>query len=187
MTTIKFDKKCVCGPEFVCIRIIDNCENLEVDGIVLAKKVQENGRLAFGKIENIGETAAKEYGLAEGDYVMFDRLSTFAHTAPVCLVRYNNIICKSNAEKTEYSPLRNMAFVDANFSRFAEVEGILVKDMDGKLNTGKIVATNFDDALNLPFNVGDTVVLTKGADVMECGNKTYHIYKHDMIIATIKD
>ena len=94
MTTIKFDKKCVCGPEFVCIRIIDNCENLEVDGIVLAKKVQENGRLAFGKIENIGETAAKEYGLAEGDYVMFDRLSTFAHTAPVCLVRYNNIICK---------------------------------------------------------------------------------------------
>ena len=35
MTTIDFDKKLVCGPEFVAVRIVDNCEDLKVGSIWL--------------------------------------------------------------------------------------------------------------------------------------------------------
>lgn len=108
MDTIEFDKKVVCGPEFVALRIIQNNDEMKSGNIWLPSLVGQNQRLAFCCIENIGSKAAVEYGLAVGDYVMIDRLSTFAHTAPVCLCRYNNIICRANCDATKMYPLRNM-------------------------------------------------------------------------------
>ena len=35
MTTIKFDKKLICGPEFVAVRIIENCDDIKVGSIWL--------------------------------------------------------------------------------------------------------------------------------------------------------
>ena len=52
---------------------------------------------------------------------------------------------------------------------------------------GTITKMNIDPSLNVPFSVGDKVMLTKGADVIEMSNATIHIYKHDMIVAKIID
>ena len=111
MNHIQFDKKLICGPEFVAVRIIENSDELKVGNIWMPQMCHENARTAFCKVENVGSKAAEEYGIAEGDYVIIDRLSTFAHTAPVAAVKYNNVICKTNETNTEYFPLKNMALV----------------------------------------------------------------------------
>ena len=108
MNTISFDKKVICGPEFVALRIIDNLNDMQLDGVWLPDTVEANNRLAHCIIENVGSKAAEEYGIKIGDYVMIDRLSTFAHTSPVCMCRYNNVICKTNKDRSEYHPLRSL-------------------------------------------------------------------------------
>lgn len=189
MTTIDFDKKLVCGPEFVAVRIIDNCEDLKVGNIWLPQSAESNGRLARAVVENVGSKAAEEYGLAVGDIVMIDRLSTFAHTAPVAALKYNNVICKTNIDGTEYFPLKNMLFVEPERKDdMAKVNSIYVPgSYDGKLNLGTITKMNCDEELKLPFKVGDKVMLTKGADVVQINQTKLYIYKHDMIVATVED
>ena len=112
MNIIEFDKKVECGAEFVALRILDNCDQLKSGNIWLPDTAGANNRLAFCRIENCGAKASEEYGIKAGDYVMIDRLSTFAHTAPVCLVKYNNVICLTDEKNQEYRPLRNMLFVE---------------------------------------------------------------------------
>ena len=189
MTTIDFDKKLVCGPEFVAVRIIDNCEDLKVGNIWLPQSAESNGRLARAVVENVGTKAAEEYGLAVGDFVMIDRLSTFAHTAPVAALKYNNVICKTNNDGSEYFPLKNMLFVEPERKDdMAKVNSIYVPgSYDGKLNLGTITKMNCDEELKLPFKVGDKVMLTKGADVVQINQTKLYIYKHDMIVATVED
>lgn len=189
MTTIDFDKKLVCGPEFVAVRIIDNCEDLKVGNIWLPQSAESNGRLARAVVENVGSKAAEEYGLAVGDFVMIDRLSTFAHTAPVAALKYNNVICKTNNDGSEYFPLKNMLFVEPERKDdMAKVNSIYVPgSYDGKLNLGTITKMNCDEELKLPFKVGDKVMLTKGADVVQINQTKLYIYKYDMIVATVED
>lgn len=112
MNTIEFDKKVKCNLEYVAVRIIDNLDDLKVGNIYLPSTASANDRLAFAKIIDVGAKAAEEYGLEIGQYVMFDRLSTFCHTAPVAITRYNNIICLTNEARTEFKPLRGMLFVE---------------------------------------------------------------------------
>lgn len=189
MTTIEFDKKLKCGPEYVAVRIIENCEDLKVGSIWLPQAANANERLARAIVENVGSKAAEDYGIAVGDYVMIDRLSTFAHTAPVAALKYNNVICKTNADGSEFFPLKNMLFVEPEQREdMAEVNGIYVPgSYDGKLNLGTVVKMNCDSDLKLPFKVGDKVMLTKGADVVQVNQIKLHIYKHDMIVATVED
>ena len=66
-----------------------------------------------------------------------------------------------------------------------DVGGIAVANYAEKLNTGKITKMNCDEDKKLPFAVGDDVIVTKGADVMQLGDTTLHIFKHDMIICKI--
>jgi hypothetical protein len=68
-------------------------------------------RLGLYIIEDIGSKASEETNLVVGDYVLADRLSSFAHTEPVCLMKYNNVICKTNKDRSAYIPLRNQVFV----------------------------------------------------------------------------
>ena len=63
MTTIKFVKKLECGPEYVAVRIIENCEELKVGNIWLTAKANANDRLAHAQIESVGSKAAEEYGV----------------------------------------------------------------------------------------------------------------------------
>lgn len=186
MTTIEFDKKLTCGPEFVAIRIIENCEDLKVGNIWLPQTAEANNRLAFGVLENVGTTAAEEYGLKAGDYVMFDRLSTFAHTAPVAATRYNNVICLTNKEQTEFFPLKNMLFVEPDEKDgISNVNGIYVMNYADKLHLGTITKMNCVETLL--FKDGDKVMLTKGADNVQIGEKKLYIYKYDMIVAKIEE
>ena len=97
MNYTEFDKKCKCGPEFVCVRIIEKCDQLKVGNVWLPGNAAANGRLAHCIIEDVGSVSAEKYGLEVGDYVMIDRLATFSHTAPVALLKYENVIVKTNA------------------------------------------------------------------------------------------
>lgn len=189
MNHIKFDKKCVCGPEFVCVRILENCDELKVGDIYLPVNARANSRMAHCIIEDVGWKAAEEYGLAVGDYVMIDRLATFAHTAPVALLKYNSVIVKTNKDMTDFYPLRNMIFVepDAKLS-VTKVDNVYVpSSYDQKLEIGTIQKINIDEELKTPFKTGDRVLLSKGADIVELGNVTLHVYKHDMLVCVVKD
>ena len=134
-----------------------------------------------------GCEAAEEYGLAIGDYVMIDRLATFAHTAPIAALKYNSVICKTNKDQTDYFPLKGMLFVEPDEKDdVSVVGGIAVQNYAEKLRTGTITKQNCPD-VELPFKEGDKVLLSKGADRVEINDKTLHIYKYDMVVATIKD
>ena len=185
MDIIKFDEKVQCGPEFVALRLLDNCDDLKVGNIWLPQTAGANERLARCVIEDCGSKAAEEYGIKAGDYVMIDRLSTFAHTAPVCLVKYNNVICLTDENGESFKPLKGMLFVEPDQKdSVTNVGGVYVQDYDEKLNTGTVTASAVDDA-GYPFAVGDKVLVVKGGDQMVVGDKTVHIYKKDMLICKI--
>jgi len=188
MTTLEFDKKVTCGPEYVALRIIENFDQMKIGDIYVPSMTEENARLAFCRIEDCGSKASAEYGIKAGDYVMIDRLATFAHTAPVALVKYNNVICRTDEGKSEFYPLRNMLFVEPDSKDPAsQLGGVWVPGAFDRLNTGRITAMNCDEGLGLPFEVGDQVLVTKGADVLDMGQRKIHIYKHDMIICKIEE
>jgi hypothetical protein len=188
MNTISFDKKVICGPEFVALRIIDNLNDMQLDGVWLPDTVEANTRLAHCIIENVGSKAAEEYGIKIGDYVMIDRLSTFAHTSPVCMCRYNNVICKTNKDRSEYHPLRNMLFVELDEkNNVSNVDGVYIENYANKLNIGYITDENLDIDIKetVGFTLGDRVVMTKGPDIVSIGDRLLYIYKHDMIVCKV--
>ena len=185
MDIIKFDEKVQCGPECVALRLLDNCEDLKVGNIWLPQTAGANERLARCVIEDCGSKAAEEYGIKAGDYVMIDRLSTFAHTAPVCLVKYNNVICLTDEKGGSFRPLKGMLFVEQDQKdSVTNVGGVYVQDYDEKLNIGTVTASAVEED-GYPFAVGDKVLVVKGGDQMVVGDKTVYIYKKDMLICKI--
>ena len=97
--------------------------------------------------------------------MLADRLASFAHTEPVAVMKYDNIICKTDKDRTDFWPLRNRVFVlHDKHEDFTEVGGVYVAKYDGKLNTGTVMKINVDEDKNLPFEVGDKVMLVKGGD-----------------------
>lgn len=112
MTTIEFDKKLKCGSDFVAVKVITNDEEVNIGGIYLPDSFQANGRLAFCLVEDIGKNASEKTGIKTGDYVMIDRLATFAWTAPSAALKYDSVICKTNASRSEYFPLEGSLFVE---------------------------------------------------------------------------
>lgn len=186
MNQIEFDKKCKCGNDFVCVRIIDNCNVLKIGDIWLTDTAGENGRLAHVIVEDIGKNAADKLGISIGDYAMIDRLSTFAHTAPVALLKYDSVIMKTNKDKSDFYPLKNTVFVQpCEKDPVSNVGGIYVPNYEDRLNVGTIEKMQLDDPG--PFAVGDKVLLVKGGDEVKLGDKTIYIYKPDMLICTIED
>ena len=189
MNQIKFDKKCKCGPEFVCVRIIENCDDLKVGSIWLPANSHANSRLAHCLVEDVGHVAAEKMGIATGDYVLIDRLATFAHTQPIALLKYDSVIVKTNKQKNDFWPLRNMVFVEPDKKEAFDTIGSLVvpTSASAKLKLGTILKMNCDEDLKLGFKVGDRVLMTRGADVVELGEQTLYVYKHDMIVCTFED
>ena len=185
MTTIEFDKKVEAVADHVAIRIIENADKMEIDGILISSQDAENDKLAFGVIESVGTIAAKEYGIKVGDYCWFDRLSTYYHTKPVCITKYNNIIYLVDKDGKNPKPLRNMVFVRPNVKKIEEVGGILVSDYAKKIRSGVITAMNLDPDISVPYKVGDEVMLSRGPDSVKIGDTELLIYKWDMILAKI--
>lgn len=188
MTTIEFDKKLKCGSEFAAVRVLANEDEVSVGGIYLPDSFQENGRMAFCLIEDIGKIAAEKTGVKVGDYVMIDRLSTFAWTAPTAALKYDSIICKTNSSRSDYFPLEGSMFVEPDTKDdVTDVNGIYVTNYAKRLNTGIVTKVGFDKCDEYPFGVGDRVMLVKGGDKVQFGERTIHIFKKEMIVCTIED
>ena len=188
MNTIQFDKKVKCGNDYVSVQIIQNCDDLKVGNIFLLGKTASNSRLAFCKVKDIGVNAKDKTGCNVGDYVMIDRLATFAHTSPIACLKYDSVICLTNKENNDYFPLKDMLFVEPQQKEsVSNVGGIYVSNYGDRLNIGKITKLNFEKNEKYPFEVGQNVILTKGSDVVEFGNVTVYIYKKDMIVCSIEE
>lgn len=188
MTTIHFDKKLKCGNDYVAVEVLDTLDELKVGGIVLPDSVGANARLAHCRVTDIGKNAKDKTGVEAGDYVMIDRLSTFAWTAPSAVLKYDSVIMKTDEKRSAFYPLKDSAFIEPDEkSGTSEVNGLLVVNYDKRLNTGTILSKSFsiDDAY--PFNVGDKVMLVKGGDKVDIDGKTIYIYKKDMVICTVED
>lgn len=188
MTNIFFDEKCVPNHDYVVIRIIDNAEHLKAGNIILAETAFSNEKLAFGKIEAVGKNAAKEYGLEAGQYCLFDRLSTFYHTAPVCVVKYNNVIVLTNEDRSEYFPVRGTLFVDETKDSFQEKKGVFIANTEeNEVHSGTITKTNLHEGQDFPFQIGDKVMLVKGADMVKLRGRMLYIYKPESVIVKLLD
>lgn len=187
MSNAFFDKKVKCGAEYVALRVIENGSQIDTGGIVLTESAYQNNKLGFYQIEDVGETAAKEYGLKVGDYVLADRLSIFYKSEPIGIIKYVNIIVKTNKDRTEWYPLKNMCFVEKVPETVKNEGGIYLRNDSEALQIGKITAKNMSDDVVFPFEVGDKVLLVKGADAIQIGQGITFIYKHDMILCRIED
>lgn len=186
MTTIFFDEKCIPNNDYVVIRIIDNAELLKAGNIILSETAFQNEKLAFGQIEAVGKNAAKEYLLEPGQYCLFDRLATFYHTAPVCVVKYNNVIVLTNKDRSEYSPVGGTMFVEENKETAEEKKGVfVVASAEDQLHIGTITQMNLREEDDFPFAVGDKVMLTKGADHVKLGTRTVFVYKPESVIVKL--
>lgn len=188
MTTIKFDKKLKCGNDFVAVEVLDVLNEAKIGNVYLPDSFGANTRLAHCKVEDVGARAKEKLGIEVGDYVMIDRLSTFAWTAPSAALKYDSVIMKTNADKSEYFPLKGMAFIEPDKKEDStDVNGVLVVNYEKRLNLGTIIKKNFDKTNEYPFDVGDRVMLVKGGDEVNLGESKIYIYKKDMIVCTVEE
>lgn len=188
MTTIQFDKKLKCGNDFVAVTVLDVQDEAKVGNVYLPDSYMSNGRLAHCKVEDVGVEAKSKLGIEVGDYVMIDRLSTFAWTSPSAALKYDSVICKTNESKTEFFPLKDSLFVEPDQKdNMTEVGGLLIANYDKRLNLGTVVKTNFEKTDEYPFEVGDRVMMVKGGDLLDTGDVKIHIFKKDMIVCTVED
>jgi len=183
--TIEFNKKCIPSPEYVVLRLKDRGDNLNMGGILIANSEYSNERLAHALVLDVGTRAREEYGLETGDWVMFDRLASAYQTSPIAVTKYVNVICKTNEDKSQFSPLKNMVFVEDEANTTQNVGGVLINNYKKKLNIGKIVAMNVDH--EVPYETGDSVMISKGGDSLQLGDKHIFIYKHDMIVCKVEE
>ena len=188
MTTTNFDKKVNCGNDFVAVKIIENCEELKIGSIYLPSTTEQNTRLAFCQVQSIGANAAEKTGCKDGDYVMIDRLATFGHTSPIACLKYDSVICRTNDNKSDFFPLKDMLFVEPDEKEdVSNVNGIFVMNYADKLNLGTITKSGVERSDSYPFEVGQKVMMTKGADIVTFGEEKVYIYKKDMIICTVEE
>jgi len=185
--TVKFDKKCVPASDYVVLKTLDRGDDLNLGGIYLTKSEFANDRLGFYRVEAVGKNSAKEYGIEPGEYVVADRLAQVCKTEPVAVMKYINVIAKTNEANDRFYPLRNMVFVRDDDGKVDEVGGILVQNYSKQLRLGTIVSMNIDKDIDVPYKVGDKVMLVKGGDSFQVGSEHLYIYKHDMIACVVED
>lgn len=185
MSTINFNKKCIPSPEYVVLKVIDRQDTLKVGEVLLPNESYSNSRVGFYQVLAVGSTAAEYYGLKEGDYVVADRLAQCYKTKPIAVMKFTNVIAKTDAENKTFSPLKNMVFVKDNPNRTTNVGGFLVSNYDKQLNIGVVVSMNLDDDIEVPYKVGDHVMIAKGGDSFTIGTEHIFIYKHDMIVCRV--
>ena len=188
---INFDKKVVCGPEYVALREMPKASEIKVGNLVLSNHSMANEKLAHYVIEDIGFVAAKEFGLKVGDYVLADKSASFYHSSPVALFKYTNVILKTNEDRTEFYPLKNSVFVSED-EYDKSMNGFVINVNTDKIRTGKIIDMNIseDDYNDYPFKVGDHVMLVRTGDFVSMNSKTLQklwIFKPEMLICKLED
>ena len=185
--TIHFDRKCVPAPEYVVLEVLNRNDRMEMDGILLAQSNYSNDRLGHYRVLAVGSVAEKEYGLKEGDFVVADRLAQVYRTEPIAVMKYVNVIARTDSDAKQFSPLKNMVFVKDEANTTQDVGGILVGNYNKMLKIGEVVALNIDPEVEVPFKKGDKVMLVKGGDSFTVGSEHVYIYKHDMICCKVEE
>ena len=165
----------------VAVRKIDNgTERVVEGGIVIPETTEMNNRMARGIVVSASDYAREEYGLGEGDEILFDRLAVYYDTDPVCVVDFENIICHMDGD-TPF-PMKNMILTREVKKDTVDMGGIIV---DGgnplEVPVGKIEASATDD-----FDAGEYVLLSTGADLVVVKGVTYRIYKDEMVLAKLE-
>lgn len=161
---------------------------MKIGDIYVPTSIAANGRLAHCRVDNVGKNAAEKTGIKPGDYVMIDRLATFAWTVPTAALKFDSVICITNEKKTDFWPLKDRAFIIPDQKDdISNVGGIYVKGYSNRLNTGTITKTNFDKTTEYPFEVGQHVMLVKGGDVIEVAGNPIHVFSKDMIVCVVED
>lgn len=191
MITNEFNKKCIPNIDNVVLRIVDNAKNVVLDdsGLVLSESSFSNQKLSLCIVEDPGKTGAEKYDLKVGDYVLADRLASFYHTSPVCIMNYDNVIVKTNKDRSEIHPLKNLIFVEKIKAKASDDSGFVLNATDDFLiHYGKIVEINIDDSIDFPFSVGDIVIINRGArESITFNGKQILVYKPENIIAKVLD
>lgn len=185
--TIEFNEKCIPAPDYVVLRVIDRNDNFDIGGILMPSSSFSNERVGFYQVVDVGSNAAKEYGLKIGDYVVADRLAQCYKTRPIAVMKYTNVIARTDEKNMTFSPLRNMVFVKDDPHKATDVGGILVNNYNKQLNIGEVVAMNVDEDIEVPFKVGDNVMISKGGDTFQIGTMHIFIYKYDMIVCKVEN
>ena len=185
--TIEFNEKCIPAAEYVILKVIDRNDTFDVGGLLMPSTAFSNERVGFYQIVDLGKTAAEEYDLKKGDYVVADRLAQCYKTKPIAVMKYTNILAKTDDQNKTFSPLRNMVFVKDDPHRATDVGGILVNSYNKQLNIGEVVAMNVDKDIEVPFKVGDNVMISKGGDTFQIGTLHIFIYRYDMIVCKVEN
>ena len=179
----QFDGKVIPGPIYAALREIKSGETINAGGFYLNSKAFSNDKLGIYKIEAIGTEAAEVTGLVIGDYVYADRLATFYNSTPLALIDYKNIIFKTNEAKSEVYPLKNRIIVEEIKDDVKDSGGFFV-NTSAKPRLGKVVKMDIAPGV-YPYEIGDTVMLVKGGDMISIGGKTLLIYEPDRIICKV--
>lgn len=182
---VKFDKIVKCGADYVALRTLDNASAMNYGGIYLNATLYSNDKLGFYQVEDIGETAEKEYDVHAGDYVLADRLAIYYRSEPIGIMKCNSVIVKTNKDRSEYYPLLNMCFVEMNNKEPENLDGIYVQAKSDVLRIGTITAKNIAPDVKFPFEVGDKVLMPKADDYVSFGSRDFYIYKYDKVLCKI--
>lgn len=168
----------------VVIRKIDNCTNRVLSGgIIVPESSEMNNRLAKGVITACSDTATTEYGIVVGDTVLCDRLAVYYDTNPVCVMDYENVICKLNDEDGSPIPLKNMVLTkEIKRKEISNVGGIYLPSTNPlDVPIGIVIESSSKD-----ISKGDYISLSTGADIVTVKEIKYRIYKADMVLAKIE-
>jgi len=159
-------------------------------GIIVPEDAEINNRLGFYEIISLGDKAKDEYGLKVGEYVYADRLSVFYDTNPICIMKYENIICRADETGKKLSPLKNAIFVDdikQDDVYKDDTNLIFLASTSAYIPRGTITEMNIDEKKYPYLKIGDVIILTDGADKCTINCKTFRIYKPEMIIAKFEE
>ena len=198
---IYFNRDCEPANDIVVIDILDNDTlSSKKGGFVIGDETLRNLRVGFAKIVKIGSLAKEKTGLDVGAYVFYDKLSTFYHTEPIALLRYNALIMESNPEKTKYRALGGRCIVQEIDDATEENDspGFVIPTSDEmKIGVIKSITPPYEGENNASnFKVGDKILLTKDehdtlhgfkGDLSLDPTKPILIYKTDAIIAKVND
>lgn len=196
---IYFDNKNIePASDCVVIRIKDNDTlSTKSSGFVIGDDTLRNLRVGFAQIVKIGDKAKSETNLKEGDWVFYDTLSTFYHTQPIAVLRYNGLIMESNQEKTKYRAMGGRCIVQEVAASDENKGGFIIPTSD-EMHIGviKSITPPYEGAEDnaSKFKVGDKVLLTKDehdtlhgfkGDSSLDPTKPILIYKTNAIIAKV--
>ncbi len=174
----------------VGLRLIDSGAERKVAGIIIPESTEINSRLGFYEVISVGDKAHEDYDLNEGDYVYADRLAVYYDTNPICVMKYENIICAADKDGQSPRPLKDMVFVDEIKQDDVyedETSKLIIASQTHHMPTGTITAANIDQSKYPGLKIGSKILMTGGADQVTIKGHAFRIYKPDMIIATVED